>query len=409
MVAGRWTAAEDYVERSGRPNDPRSLVLRADAAFGAGRADEAAAIAAIAIERADDTGAYTSLCEALGVSARAGVRSDPAAAGAALRRATQVAAAQGLTPWRVEAMAQLAMVAALTADEPALLRQARQLALDAGMLVQLVSIEFVLWEYTFEIDGPRATEAIARRALETVIPLRLPVLRANAEVMLAGCRGAGGDGPAMAELLDAALQRAPEHPDVAAYASLAEALHALVDHDLQRARNLADAAMSYLLGYLAAPPLHSFGLWALLRTATGDRDDEARQRIRSHQSSVRRANRAALDYADAIAAGRTGRADEAAAGFAAADTLLAGQPWWRRVLRLVALEAAVIDGWGDPVPQLRADLAAHEAAGDTRLARTCRDLLRLAWPPPCPPPATGPACSSSSGTPGPRPTRGPSG
>ena len=46
VVAGRWTAAEDYVERSARPNDPRSLVLWPDAAFGAGRANEAAAIAA---------------------------------------------------------------------------------------------------------------------------------------------------------------------------------------------------------------------------------------------------------------------------------------------------------------------------------------------------------------------------
>lgn len=78
VVAGRWTAAEDYVERSARPNDPGSLVLRADAAFGAGRANEAAAIAAVAIERADDIGAYTSLCEALGVSACDPIRPQPA-------------------------------------------------------------------------------------------------------------------------------------------------------------------------------------------------------------------------------------------------------------------------------------------------------------------------------------------
>ncbi len=53
-------------------------------------------------------------------------------------------------------------------------------------------------------------------------------------------------------------------------------------------------------------------------------------------------------------------------------------PWWRRFLRLLALEAALRDGWRDPVPQLRADLAAFESAGDDRLARTCRDLLRQA-------------------------------
>ena len=91
--------------------------------------------------------------------------------------------------------------------------------------------------------------------------------------------------------------------------------------------------------------------------------------------------RAALGYADAIAAGRAGRASEAAAHFADADAALAHLPWWNRLLRLFALEAAVVDGWGDPVPALRADLAAHEAAGAESLARTCRDLLRTAGAP----------------------------
>jgi DNA-binding NarL/FixJ family response regulator len=51
------------------------------------------------------------------------------------------------------------------------------------------------------------------------------------------------------------------------------------------------------------------------------------------------------------------------------------------VLRLLALERAVIDGWGDPVPELRANLAEHEQAGEERLAGTCRDLLRRAGAP----------------------------
>jgi DNA-binding NarL/FixJ family response regulator len=54
------------------------------------------------------------------------------------------------------------------------------------------------------------------------------------------------------------------------------------------------------------------------------------------------------------------------------------QHWWRRLLRLLAAEAAIADGWGDPVPMLRADLTAFEAGGDDQLARTCRTLLRRA-------------------------------
>jgi DNA-binding NarL/FixJ family response regulator len=51
------------------------------------------------------------------------------------------------------------------------------------------------------------------------------------------------------------------------------------------------------------------------------------------------------------------------------------------VLRSIVLEAAVRDGWGDPVAELRADLAVYERDGADRAARTCRDLLRQAGAP----------------------------
>jgi DNA-binding CsgD family transcriptional regulator len=95
----------------------------------------------------------------------------------------------------------------------------------------------------------------------------------------------------------------------------------------------------------------------------------------------RTANLAALRYADAVAAGRSGDAEEAARVFAEADGLLPASSWWRRMLRLPTLERAVADRWGDPVPELRADLAAHETDGEDRLAAVCRDLLRRAGAP----------------------------
>ena len=58
-----------------------------------------------------------------------------------------------------------------------------------------------------------------------------------------------------------------------------------------------------------------------------------------------------------------------------------GSEWWGRFLRLFTLEAAIADGWGTPVPLLRADLTAFEQGGDTQLARICRDLLRRAGAP----------------------------
>jgi DNA-binding CsgD family transcriptional regulator len=88
----------------------------------------------------------------------------------------------------------------------------------------------------------------------------------------------------------------------------------------------------------------------------------------------RAANRAGLLYASAVLA-----RDPVA--LAAADRVLPEPSWWRRLLRLIAWEAAVDGGWGDPVPALRVDLEAFTASGDEHFARTARDLLRRAGAP----------------------------
>jgi DNA-binding CsgD family transcriptional regulator len=88
-----------------------------------------------------------------------------------------------------------------------------------------------------------------------------------------------------------------------------------------------------------------------------------------------------LYYADAIVAGRGGDRRTAEQAFVAGEGLLTRVEWWARFLRLFTLEAAIADGWGTPVPLLRADLTAFEQSGDTQLARICRDLLRRAGAP----------------------------
>ncbi len=45
LAASRWAEAERYLGRAGRPDEPRSLLLAADAAFGAGDLDRAARLA----------------------------------------------------------------------------------------------------------------------------------------------------------------------------------------------------------------------------------------------------------------------------------------------------------------------------------------------------------------------------
>jgi DNA-binding CsgD family transcriptional regulator len=381
IAAGQWSDAEAYVERAGRPTDPRSLVLRADAAFGASRPAEAEELAGAAIARAEAQDAPAALCEALGVAARTAWRADLDLSEAMLRRAARVAGERGLTPWRVTAVWGLGMLRLLREDDTPALRQARELAVDAGMLGQVAAIDFILADDRWHVDGPRAALPLAGAAADQARLLRLPQLGETVESMVEMLTvvGSVAEGrPAPAERLPPDGGRAGIGPH---QLQVARILVALLEHDLPDAAAALDVGVQRLLDGAVAPPLPFVGAWALLRTVVGDPGGEAGRRARSRPALQVRANRAAFAYADAVAAGRAGRAADAAALLAAGEADLAALHWWRRLLHTVVLECAVVDGWGDPVPALRADLAAHEQAGDEALARICRELLRRAGAP----------------------------
>ena len=414
-----WADAEAYVARAGRPGDPRSLVLRADAAFGAGRASDAGGFAAAAIARAEevldphppgDPAAGTSepqraqdgpesafrlrgadarraqaaaaLCEALGVAGRLAWGTDLDVTEALARRAAQVAGEHGLVPWRVTALFQLGMMRMLRAHDTALLLQARELALDGGMLGQVAAVDYVHADYIWWVDGPAAALPTARASFELTRALRLPQRAFSARSMLEMLEAATDlvDGTAspseVRRRADGIVSQGGGGPRLQ---QVVRVVVALLEHDLPRAADELGTGLREVLQLAAMiPPLPYVGASALVDAAIGREDEWAERRYAFVQVP---ANRGAFAWTDAIAAGRAGRRDEAAALLAEGDAALAGLPWWRRVLRTVVLECAVVDGWGDPVPTLRADLAIHEQAGHHLLARTCRDLLRRAGAP----------------------------
>ena len=390
VTAGAWDDAAAFVGRAGRPGDPRSLVLRADAAFGAGRTDDALVLATDAIARAEEVvdgpgaapsverHAAAALCEALGVAGRLAWRTDLDVTEALARRAEQVAAEHGLLPWRAAAVFQLGMMRMLRDGDLGTMHRARELALDAGMLGQVVALDYVRSDHLWLVDGPAAALPTARGAAELGHRLRLPAgafdARSRAS-MLGTCadvvagRRAGSGPPVLAAdrvsgpRLTVALR----------------ALTALVEHDLPRAATELEIAARTLRHDAAVlPPLVYLGAYALVTAAVGRPPGVD---ARSFAAAQVAANRGAFAWADAVAHGGAGRPAEAAALLARGAADLAGVPWWRRLLHTIVLERAVLDGWGDPVPTLRADLAAHERAGDVPLARTCRDLLRRAGAP----------------------------
>jgi DNA-binding CsgD family transcriptional regulator/tetratricopeptide (TPR) repeat protein len=381
VTVARWEPARDYLDRADRPDDPRVHALAADVAYGAGDVARALALAEPAVHAARRAGLWAVACEALEVVGRCHRMADPVAAAAAFRRAADLAEAHGLVPWRIRALQGLGFSELLATETSAHLEQARQLAQDAGMLAEVAGIDMVTANATGLIHGPVAALPLAERGRGLAATLRLRQVEAKSVLFIALCHASTGDTDQMRSALDEANRLDPGAADVVSIGRGVVAVSALLDRDLATARDLLDEAVAVLREHPTAAPVQDWGLWVLVRTALADRDALARDELRERDVLARAINRGALDYADAIAAGRDGRAEDAAALLAAGDSVLATQHWWRGLLRLLVLEAALADGWGNPVEELRAALAAFDAAGEPRLARTCRDLLRRAGAP----------------------------
>jgi DNA-binding CsgD family transcriptional regulator len=380
VSCARWRDADAYVARAGRPEDPRSLILAADAAFGAGEASRSESLAMAAVVRAEQAGTPAMLCEALDVVGRVQRLHDPLTAKATFARAAQVAAEHGLTAHRVAALVSVGTVELLEAETSASLVRARELASEAGLLGLSSSAEVMLLEHLILERGPRAAQAAGRDLMDRGRRLKLPEVQGAGALAVALAAAVDDDPSGLASAL-AGMPHEVGLAEVEALGPAIRALPRLLAHDLAGASALLDAGLTPLVEHRVAAPLHQFGLWALLRTVTADRDDEARSAVRRLPAARRPANRGALRYADAVAAAREGRSAAAATLVSQGDADLAALPWLHRLLRLLVLESEVTERWGDPVPALRQDLLEHEQAGDSQLARICRDLLRRAGAP----------------------------
>ncbi len=381
VQAGLWDDVREYVGRAGRPEDPRSETLLADAAHGAGQLDDAARHAAAAVAGAEAAGDAEQLCDALVVHAKVLRLWDTQAARALFDRAAQVASEHGLVDARVEAMLGQATLEMLESETTRRLEAARELAEQAGLVGQLTAIDMLRVDALVASEGPAAAVPLARELLDRATrvvdaggghrrcfrdrPRRGSGRRQGRDRTTDG--SAHGDGGRSARGVPR-TGRGTGHART-------------LDERRPRRERRAGPCGGPVLAHLSTAPLHQFGLWALLRTVTDDRGEEARRALAAVPVSRRRANAAALRYADAVVAGAAGRLADAEAAFRDAEELAAATPWVRRLLRTVVLPRLVADGWGDPVPVLRASLAEHERAGEEALARIVRDLLRRAGAP----------------------------
>jgi DNA-binding CsgD family transcriptional regulator len=153
----------------------------------------------------------------------------------------------------------------------------------------------------------------------------------------------------------------------------------LIGEDRRRGLEALEEAMVHFR-HAVSVPAPERGLWALLRMIADLDGEAACAETRASVATSHHLNVAFLSLADAVAYGRSGRRADAEQAFAAGDTALAAVPWRHFARRLVA-DAAIADGWGDPVGWMREALSVFEAQGQGRLAAAARSLLQKAGAP----------------------------
>ncbi len=353
--------------------------VTAGAMLAAGDTGGAAALARQVISSGQASAA--TLVQAWMVAGRAERVHDLEAAAAAFDAAYSLALRSGSPLAELEALHELATVAMLAHGDDGPLLTARVQAERLGAVGVVVQLDLQLAGTYALTSRPAEALAAAGRAADLAHRLRQVSVEAMALVQAAtahAVREAGGEMRAAAE---AALALAGDDPNVIAGVwGHAHALYALLREDRDAARDALDRAAE---AAGLATGIHGlfWGPWALvslLDAPAGPRPDTILSRLDPGMATVLPVNRGLAGYAEAVVAGLGGDGEKAVSLVTEAERMLTDQPafgLWRQLCRRLAAEAALADGWGDPVRWLRECLAAFDAGGHRHAATACRVLL----------------------------------
>jgi DNA-binding CsgD family transcriptional regulator len=319
-------------------------------------------------------------CEALEVLGRCARLSDLDQARTLFDRAVEVAIEHDLPLQRIRALHERATIEMLDSNDTARLLAVRNLAVAAGAPALTAVLDIQLAGALFATWRPDDMAAVAERSAGTARLLGLRLVLSMALLWQACACAQKGERRMMEELIGEALLDADA--DAAAMASgWCRAVLALVEDDRTAALAHLDVAEGLIGRQEASNPWGFRGLWALLRTL-GDVDgDDSRAKVRFSGATVYWMNRAWLGVADAVAAGRAGDVASAEERFRVGDEGFGPSPWLRHLSRRLAAEAALSDGWGEPVAWLRSAAAFFGDLGYDRLRTACQSLLRRAGEP----------------------------
>ena len=384
VAATRWAGADERLaQASAEAADVADDGLRARIDVVAAqvaimrRPETAVALARGALEVAERHSLPEVACEALEIIGRFERQRDLDAAEAAFARAYEIADAHGRAVWRVRALHELGTIDLLRDGGVARFERARELALTLGALATVAVLDVQIAAALAVRDDPEPSLAVARRGTELARRYRLDAPLAAALAFEAVAHARAG----RRSELERCLAEASEHGDrdFDVIAEFARAVLAFVEEDRRAARDhleRAAVALSHASGDQATGP--GAGLLALVLAVDGDADGMARWP--AHEP-VHFLSRGFLRYGEAVVAGRAGDGDGAMRLLARGDEALAGASWYRQYGRRLAAEAALADGWGDPVAWLNDALPFFDRIGDERIASACRSLMRKAGAP----------------------------
>ncbi|HVL84738.1 MAG TPA: AAA family ATPase, partial [Pseudonocardia sp.] len=383
VAATHWDEAYELLERAraetaAAPDErlmARVTAVRAQAAIMHKR-DDPLSLAQTALAAAERLHLPEVACEALEVLGRSRRADDLDAAEAAFARALALAETHGLTLWRARALHELGTIDMLRGGGVTRLEEARNLAVVQGALATAAVVDVQIAAALAVGDDPESAAVAARRSAELARRYGLHQTLASAVALEAHVHARAGRREEMQRCIREARSLAPDSPDVEVKISFAAAVLAFVQEDRAAARRHLEGAVARVStspgGDYAATP--GGGVLALVRRLDGTRDD----RDEPDEDSVHFVARAFRRYAGAVAAGHTGHTDLAVALLAAGDGTLGDHQWLRQLARRLVAEAALADGWGEPVPWLREALAFFDRRGEERIASACRSLLRKA-------------------------------
>jgi DNA-binding CsgD family transcriptional regulator len=387
VAADRWSFARARIALARQAvagSTPAIDALAAEVELGCGALDDAVDLAERALAGVPEAERAVR-CEALEVLGRVTRLRDVGRAQEVFGRQLAVAEEGALAVWQLRALHQLGTLDLLAGPVLDGMRRARAVAVDQGALAVAADIDL---QVAANLGGGfRVDECLelAQRCAELARRWRLGTVLPAARVVAAYAHGLAGRRAEMERLLAETLAGDVDDDLRATIRGRCRGLLALLDEDHPRALRELDAAMELVRG-LRSPTLRPwFGVWAVLRTVHDRAGAQARAEARRLTPAGARPVEALLNLAEAVSRGRAGDRAAATELAAAADAALvpvaecvAG---YHQLARRLVAEAALADGWGEPVRWLSeaavffADHAHHPAA------RACRQLLRRAGKP----------------------------